>query len=226
MVDNKQLIAVKLINKRFTLQSNEVVIAKNLSFQVLPGEMLTIAGASGTGKSTLLQMLAGLMPPDSGSIYIGNTCLNKLSNSEKAKFRKKNMGFVFQFHYLIDELTALENVCLPLLIQNIKVSKAKFEAHKIIERVGMSQRVNHKPTELSGGERQRIAIARALVHQPKLILMDEPTGNLDQKNSLNIYNLLTSINQESQTTFITVTHDPALIDRSAKVKSLVNGQLE
>ncbi|AKZ65965.1 lipoprotein-releasing ABC transporter ATP-binding protein LolD [Candidatus Palibaumannia cicadellinicola] len=179
----------------------------NVNLTIQPGEMIAIMGRSGSGKSTLLHILGGLDTPTSGEVMFEGQLMNKLSEAARAKIRNSRLGFIYQFHHLLSDFTALENVAMPKMIGGAKAKLAKTVALEMLAMVGLEKRSAHRPAELSGGERQRVAIARALVNYPSLVLADEPTGNLDKSNADSIFNIIKSINMQHGTTFIVVTHD-------------------
>ncbi len=188
-------------------------VLKNVSFSVAEGELVSIIGSSGSGKSTLLHLLGGLDKPSSGEVLFKGQSLNTLSASAKAELRNRQLGFIYQFHHLLPDFTALENVAMPLLIGRCSPQEATHRAQEMLAAVGLSARGKHRPSELSGGERQRVAIARALVNRPSLVMADEPTGNLDARNADAIFELLGELNQSQGTAFLVVTHDLALAKR-------------
>lgn len=202
------LIKTENLIKTFaTTKDIELEILKSISFEVVEGKITLILGASGAGKSTLLHLLGGLDKPDSGKIYFKGENILDFSEKKIAKFRNSHIGFVFQFHHLLPEFTALENVAIPQMIRGISLKKAAEKAKNILDEVGLSERKNHKPAELSGGEQQRVAVARALANDPELILADEPTGNLDSVNSEMVSDLIVQLNKKYEMTFVVVTHN-------------------
>lgn len=203
----------------------QVDVLKNIEFQLEKAEQLAIVGASGSGKSTLLNMLGGLDQPTSGSVQLLGSNFSELSDNQRARLRNTELGFVYQFHHLLPEFTAQENVAIPLLIGGHKFSRAQKDAANMLSLVGLEQRLNHKPSELSGGERQRVAIARSLICQPSCVLMDEPTGNLDKQTATHIQDLLRQLNQELSTSFIIVTHDEQVAATMDRTLTLEDGVL-
>jgi lipoprotein-releasing system ATP-binding protein len=193
--------------KTYTDGKLKVEVLTDVNLQVLPGEMIAIVGASGSGKSTLLHLLGGLDTPSSGEVIVAGENLAQLSENAKSHLRNCNLGFVYQFHHLLPEFNALENVCMPLLIRGLKSAETINRAREMIDLVGLTARAEHRVGELSGGERQRIAIARALVTKPLCVLADEPTGNLDQTSAEHIYALMQQLNQSLKTSFVIVTHN-------------------
>ncbi|KWU01116.1 MAG: lipoprotein-releasing ABC transporter ATP-binding protein LolD [Vibrio toranzoniae] len=200
-------------------------VLKGVSFEIEKGELVSIIGTSGSGKSTLLHILGALDDASAGSVSFLGQDLSSLSSNKQAKLRNQHLGFVYQFHHLLSDFSALENVAMPLLIGGEKPAKAKQEAQLLLDKVGLSHRVDHRPSELSGGERQRVAIARALVNKPALVLADEPTGNLDHNTALSIYDLMRELNREYDTAFLVVTHDGELAGKMDRQLHMQDGLL-
>ncbi|GMQ47069.1 lipoprotein-releasing ABC transporter ATP-binding protein LolD [Vibrio sp. 10N] len=219
------LIACRNIRKTYHDGAVDTEVLKGVSFDIQKGELVSIIGSSGSGKSTLLHVLGALDEATEGSVeFLGQSLLDMGSN-QQAKLRNQHLGFVYQFHHLLSDFTAVENVAMPLLIGGAKVSQAQKEASDLLERVGLGHRLKHRPSELSGGERQRVAIARALVNKPDLVLADEPTGNLDHTTALAIYDLMRTLNREYGTAFLVVTHDNELAAKMDKQLHMQDGLL-
>ncbi len=204
----------------------DLTVLHELDLGVRAGERVAVVGSSGSGKTTLLNLLGGLDRPSGGSVKVAGQCLAELGEAALGRFRNRHIGFVYQFHHLLAELTALENAALPLIIRGQKRREAVAKAAQILERVGMAERGEHKPGELSGGERQRVAIARALITDPSLVLMDEPTGNLDQHTAASILALMDELAASAACAFVVVTHDPALAAHQDRVLRLNEGRLQ
>ena len=204
---------------------NDLHVLNDISFTLDRAETCAIVGTSGSGKTTLLNIMGGLDNPTSGQVLLNDMDVHKLSEKKRCTVRNEHFGFIYQFHHLLPEFTALENVAMPLLIKGGSVEQAIQEAEKVLDEVGLKKRINHKPSELSGGERQRAAIARALIHRPDCIFADEPTGNLDRKNAEQAIDLITNLNKEYSTSLIIVTHDLNIAERMDTVYTLEDGVL-
>ena len=223
---SKEILKLENVEKKYSGSVEELHIINNLSFSVEEGEFISILGRSGSGKSTLLNIMGLLDRVDGGKIFIGGQEVDKLSEEERDKIKNQMIGFVFQFHYLLPEFTALENVMLPALLNNFdKKLEIEKRAKELLEKVGLGERENHKPSQLSGGEKQRVAIARALINSPKILLADEPTGNLDEETSEMIFKILKDINKNEKQTIIVVTHTKDLAEISDKQLYLKKGVL-
>ena len=220
------VIAATNIAKTYDDAVDAVKIFEHLSFQLKAGESVGILGSSGSGKTTLLNILGGLDKASAGSVMVCGVKLDQASSKEITRLRNRNLGFVYQFHHLLPEFSALENVAMPLYISGMKRKSADEKALKILELVGLDHRVRHKPSELSGGERQRVAIARALVNDPKCVLMDEPTGNLDEQTARKIQDLMIELQGRLGTSFVLVTHDRRLAHTMDRVLVMESGQLK
>jgi lipoprotein-releasing system ATP-binding protein len=218
-------IQVKGLSKTYGMNQKQVEALKGISFDLNQGELLAIVGASGAGKSTLLHILGTLDHPTSGELFYRGVNLFSLSEIELAEFRNYKIGFIFQFHYLLPEFTALENTMMPALVRGYKKDVALEEAEKILVAVGLKDRLTHKQGELSGGEQQRVAVARALVLKPEIILADEPTGNLDSRTGEAIFDLLLSLNQQLNITLLVVTHNESIASKMSRRIILIDGQV-
>ncbi|HMI37256.1 MAG TPA: lipoprotein-releasing ABC transporter ATP-binding protein LolD [Steroidobacteraceae bacterium] len=219
------VLCAHAVERRFQEGSTTLEVLRGLNLEVRAGERLGIIGVSGSGKTTLLQILGGLDRPDAGRVEIDGRDLHALTEQERSTLRNHTMGFVYQFHHLLAEFSALENVAMPLLVRRMGAADAAARAAGLLERVGLGARLRHRPHQLSGGERQRAAVARALVSSPRLVLADEPTGNLDGRNAEQVFGLLLELNRELGTSLVVVTHDTRLAARMDRVLELDNGIL-
>jgi lipoprotein-releasing system ATP-binding protein len=220
-----KIIQVSNLGKSFHDGDISVEVLQGLNFSISESQRIAIVGASGSGKSTLLQLLGGLDKPTQGEIIICGNHLSQVSDSVRGDLRNKYLGFIYQFHHLLPEFTALENVSMPLMIRDLGLRKIRQQAEEMLARVGLKDRLLHKPGELSGGERQRVAIARALVTRPKVILADEPTGNLDRKTAHQVFELMMEVNRELSTAIVMVTHDTELAETMDILYELKDGQI-
>jgi len=224
-MSDQAILHCKNLQKRFTEGGMNVDVLRGINFTVAAGERIAIIGSSGQGKSTLLHLLGGLDSASGGEVFVEGEDMMQLSEKRRGLLRNRTLGFVYQFHHLLAEFSALENVAMPLLIRGSAPAVASQKAADILDRVGLSARCQHKPGEMSGGERQRAAVARALVTEPKCVLADEPTGNLDRKNADQIYGLMLELNQELNTSFVVVTHEVTLAQRMDRILVLEDGVL-
>jgi lipoprotein-releasing system ATP-binding protein len=224
MID-QEILSCTDVRKHFVEAGNRLDVLKGVELRVSRGETLAIIGESGSGKTTLLQILGGLDLPSSGVIRITGESLASLSDAARGTLRNRALGFVYQFHHLLPEFSALENVAMPLLVRRTPAAEAEREARWLLERVGLGERLAHRPAQLSGGERQRAAVARALVTRPQLVLADEPTGNLDGRNARGVLELMLELNRELGTSLVLVTHSAEIAARMRRVLTLQDGQL-
>ena len=220
------VLSCEHLTKSYSQGPQTVQVLKNVNLTVAPGDRIAIVGSSGSGKTTLLNLLGGLDLPSSGTVQIAGKNLAEVNQTERGMLRNKYLGFVYQFHHLLGEFSAEENVAMPLLIGGLDTKSANGKSRQILARVGLQERMGHKPSELSGGERQRVAIARALVTNPKCVLLDEPTGNLDRHTALEIQQLMSDLNESLSTSFIVVTHDERLADSMQRILVLSDGSLK
>ncbi|MCP4010544.1 MAG: lipoprotein-releasing ABC transporter ATP-binding protein LolD [Proteobacteria bacterium] len=224
--DSQAVLQALGVSQTFSDGRLNVEVLKSIDLEVYAGEQIAVVGTSGSGKSTLLHLLGGLSKPTHGEVWVDGQNISTLSAKEQGVLRNHALGFVYQFHHLLPEFSALENVAMPLLIRGIHRSEAQDRAAKLLQQTGLGKRLEHKPGELSGGERQRAAVARALVTQPKCVLADEPTGNLDHQTADHIHGMMTELNQQYRTALVVVTHDRQLAARMFRRMRLVDGVLE
>lgn len=216
------MIRVEKLNKSF----GSLQVLRDIDLSIERGEVVSIVGASGAGKTTLLQLLGTLLRPDSGHIFYDDVDVSTLDEKSLSRFRNRNVGFVFQFHNLLPEFTALENVCMPALIAGRTMEEASAEAMKLLDFLNVTARANHKPAQLSGGEQQRFAVARALINHPAVVLADEPSGNLDTRHAAELHDLFFQLREQYQQTFVIVTHNTTLAQKSDRQITLLDGQVE
>ncbi|TXR53534.1 ABC transporter ATP-binding protein [Reinekea thalattae] len=221
----KSVLKCQSVSRQFKMGSEYIQVLNEIDFSISQGEMVSIVGTSGSGKTTLLNLLAGLDDPSEGSVYMDEQAINKLGDVARAKLRNQFMGFVFQFHHLLPEFSAIDNVLIPHRIRNQVTKEARLYAQQLLQQVGLQDRMDHRPAELSGGERQRVAIARALVNKPGIVMMDEPTGNLDEQTSEQIQSMIESLNQQTGTSFVVVTHNQEWSNQFPTQYRLTKGQL-
>lgn len=221
----ESIISVKNIRKVYKLGPERVVALDNINLEIYKGQVCCILGTSGSGKSTLLNQLAGLEKPSKGSVVIGKTNISKLSEDGLARFRQKNIGFIFQSYNLLTALTALENVSMPLMFKGIDRRKREKIAAQMLSDVGLAERIHHRPSQMSGGQQQRVGIARAFVSRPKIVFADEPTGNLDSKTTIEVMKMMLNMSRENNQTFILVTHDRELAEYADRIITLIDGNI-
>ncbi len=219
------IIECRSVSFSYNEGNNKTEVLKNLNFEIKSGETTAIIGQSGCGKSTLLNLMAGLDTPTEGVMLIDNTNISKISETDRTDLRAKNLGFVYQFHHLLNDFPAIYNVALPLLIMGSDKNEALLKSKKILTKVGLENRLNHKPSELSGGERQRVAIARAMITEPVCLLADEPTGNLDAANAAEVLELIIELNKNKTTALLIVTHDLSIANKMGRKLTLSNSEI-
>ncbi len=228
MINEHTILHCENIHKSFSLNENggsQLDVLRGIDFEVTEGEMIAVVGASGSGKSTFLHILGGLDRPTTGNVYWQGKNISTVTEETLASLRGKHAGFVFQFHHLLPEFTALENVMIPLMIHRVRKHEAELRAKEVLTTVGLSERLMHKPGELSGGEQQRVAVARALANNPKIIFADEPTGNLDSVNSQQVHQLLIELNRTQKQTFVIVTHNESFAGNADRIFRMQDGKL-
>jgi lipoprotein-releasing system ATP-binding protein len=223
---NEQILKISDLHKSYMMGKNRIYVLKGVNLSIDKGKITTLQGVSGVGKSTLLNIIGTLDRPDSGEVVYEGNDVFKQDKTSLLNFRNKNIGFIFQFHHLLAEFSALENAMIPCLISGLPDLEARQRAEKLLERVGLSKRLSHRPRELSGGEQQRVAVARALVNDPMLVLADEPTGNLDSVQSLGLFDLIYELASELKKTFLIVTHNQEIAGKSDSVFNMIDGVIE